>query len=135
MAINPGNAKGPQALINVTPMIDVLLVLLIIFMATAPETPHGFSAAIPAPADPAADPEPESAVVLEIDGAGSYRLNTQLMTEAGLAVKLSQVFSRHASRVLFLKADAELEYALVSHAIDISKDAGVERVALMPQQN
>ena len=129
--MNLGSTSGPQATINVTPMIDVLLVLLIIFMATALEAPHGFEAAVPTPDTSPQRVQPDNPVVLEIDSLGGFRLNTQSMPESDLEAKLRDIFAINASRVLFLKASPELEYSHISHAIDLSKAAGGDRVALL----
>jgi biopolymer transport protein ExbD len=135
MAMNLGNGPGPQASINVTPMIDVLLVLLIIFMAVAPETPHGFAATVPAPVESTSrPPEPDHPVVLEISSAGGLQLNTQLVAQTELYTKLAEIFSRNAGRVLFLRAAPELEYARIARAIDMAKDAGADRIALLTRQ-
>ena len=77
MAMNVSTDGPVRAVINMTPMIDVLLVLLIIFMAISPQTPHGMNAALPRDAAQEAVSEPESAVVLVIAKDGRYTLNTE----------------------------------------------------------
>jgi biopolymer transport protein ExbD len=98
-------------------LIDVLLVLLIIFMIITPLTPKGLRAVAPqlAPAHPQVS---ETALVLELLGDGTLRLNTRLLTERGLNAEIARIFASRADKVLFIEADQELEYRAVVRIID-----------------
>lgn len=133
MAMNvANNGRSVQSAINVTPMIDVLLVLLIIFMAISPQKPVGLNAAVPQPA--AHGQEDESAVILEVALDGSLKINTRAIATVDLQTRLGEIFARRSSRVLFLKADSELEFQKVAAVIDQARGAGIDRVAFVPRK-
>ena len=115
-----------------TQMIDILLVLLIVFMAIAPVPQAGLDTDIPRNSDRASSAT-ENPVVLEIAGDGSYRLNSEALGQSSLRDRLTAVFERRADRVLFVKAAAGLEYSVVASAIDTAHGVRIERVALMPR--
>lgn len=133
MAMNVSPGGQVRAAINMTPMIDVLLVLLIIFMAISPQTPQGMNAALPRDAGQESPSEPESAVVLAIAKDGRYTLNTEVVDADALADRLTAVYARRASRILFLKGAPELEFGTVASAIDTARSVNVSQIALMPQ--
>jgi biopolymer transport protein ExbD len=129
-----GSGKGARADINVTPLIDVLLVLLIIFMVITPLTPKGLESLVPQPPPPNApppDPNLDRTVVIIINKDKSMMLNTEPTDEKRLGERLMEVFKTRAEKVVFVKGDPELEFREVAKAIDIAKGAGIDKIGLM----
>lgn len=136
MAFSTSGTGGLSSDINVTPMIDILLVLLIIFMAITPVTPHGLEALVPQPPKNNQPPkENETAIVVQIlHGAGgqpAYKINETDVPKSELAGRLQTIFSTRATKVMFIKGDKDLDFGPVANAIDIAKGAGVDHVGLI----
>ncbi|MGA9670775.1 MAG: biopolymer transporter ExbD [Terracidiphilus sp.] len=133
MTMNDGKSGGMSSEINVTPMIDVLLVLLIIFMVIVPSMPRGEAAQAPRPNR--SDVQIADAVVLEVlkgsDGQAGFKINQQTVARQDLAARLSAIYANRAQRVLFVKGDDQVSFNQVAEAIDIGHAAGVDRVGLM----
>ena len=125
--------KGMTSEINVTPMIDVLLVLLIIFMVIVPAIPRGEAARVPQPSK--GDEGGGQAVVLEVlkDGANAvkFRINQQAVAQGELQARLSAIYANRAQRVLFLKGDDTLSFTQMAEVIDIGHAAGIDQIGLM----
>jgi biopolymer transport protein TolR len=132
MSMNDAARRGMNCEINVTPLIDVLLVLLIIFMVIVPAIPKGEAALVPKASEGKSGNDP---VVLEVlkDTAGqvSFRINQQAVAHEDLAGRLASIYSNRAQRVLFVKGDDQLKFTEIAEVIDISRTAGVDHVGLL----
>jgi biopolymer transport protein TolR len=138
VAISTGSA-GPSAVkadINVTPMIDVMLVLLIIFMIVTPLIAAGFKATLPKGKNLDPRPEGENEVVLGIDQSGHYFLDGRPLPAGTLEDQLrSRFVSRTEDKILYFKADNQLKYAKVQEAVETARKAGVRVMAAITEPN
>ena len=133
MAMAMGGRKGGGiSEINMTPMIDVLLVLLIIFMVVQQGLQRGLSVQVPPPADGAAPPSPDGTLVLEVEPGGRYLLNRQPVAAARLQETLAGVFAERTRTVLFVKGAETIAFGDVVGAVDAGRAAGVQVVGLVP---
>ena len=140
MALSATSARAAvKADINVTPLIDVMLVLLIIFMIVTPLIAAGFQATIPRSANPENRPEGQDEVKLGIDKDGKFWLDLgtgpRQIPDDQLPGRLEAIYqSRSKDKILFLKADQNLEFGRVQQAIEIAKEAGVRVVGAITEQ-
>lgn len=135
MALEKGYASDQlRDDINVTPLIDVLLVLLIIFMVIAPIVPYGLHAALPQ-RSMNTNPKPEAPIVVQImndrNGLLSYRINQENVSVDELESRLSSILSARGNKVMFVKGDDKLDFAAVAKVVDIGRGAGADRIGLL----
>jgi|ERR1022692_3245180 len=133
MSMAVGGGGGLNADINMTPMIDVLLVLIIIFMVITPLVPKGLDTLVPQP-NPNAEKQPPSTsrtIVIQVEMGGVIKINQDQVTEKELGPRLTDIFKTRAERVAFVRGADNLEFKEVAKVIDIAKEAGVDKVGLM----
>jgi len=129
MAMSLGDRKAEM---NVTPMIDILLVLIIIFLLVTPTMSTGLHAHIPQNPDDKSAP-PMDDIVISVLGNGTVRINQETVTLGDLQGRLKEIFKNAANHVIFVRCPKDLEYDYVANVIDLAKGAGLDRVALMTQ--
>jgi biopolymer transport protein TolR len=139
MGMALGGGGGQNADINVTPLIDVLLVLLIIFMVITPLTPKGLEALVPQPPPPnqkQPPPQADRTIVVQLIDRGpgqtpGLKINQEDATWDDLQGRLTDVFKTRAEKVMFVKGDNNVPFADVATVIDIAHAAGVDKVGLI----
>jgi biopolymer transport protein ExbD len=135
MSMNVGGKKGAMANINITPYIDILLVLLIIFMVITPIKQMDLDVKVPQTSDNkdtgAIDP---SVIVVSVGEAAEIAVNQERTTINDLGSKLQDIYSKRANKNMFVSASAKLPYGDVVKVIDIAKGAGVQEIGLLTEE-
>jgi len=135
VAISTSSQGSVNADINVTPMADVMLVLLIIFMITAPLIAAGFQAQMPQGINLIRAEEENDDVVLGIDRQGNYYINTRPYAKEQVVATLTEIFAaRTKDKILYLKADNQLRMETIQEAVDIARRAGVRVLSAVTEQ-
>ena len=132
MGMQVGNKKGIMTSINITPYIDILLVLLIIFMVSAPLKQYDHEVRVPQPAASAPVQNVRAdAIIVEMELDNTVSLNQQIVTLQELESTLSEVFRYRAVKNLFIRGDSELPYGDIFVLMDIAKRSGATDIALL----
>jgi biopolymer transport protein TolR len=135
MGMSTGGGNGVKAEPNVTPLVDVMLVLLIIFMVIIPTLTSGLNAAPPQGVNLKKHPEEEGDQLLGIDRKGQYYLNRNPIRNETLEAQLKQIYdARTEDKILYIRADKNIEYSKVQDAVDIAAKAGVRVTGLISEQ-
>jgi biopolymer transport protein TolR len=131
MGMSGGSGGGPMGDINVTPLVDVMLVLLIIFMVTAPMMNAGVDIDLPKVDAPPISQDSEEQLVLAIDKDLNYYIGDNKFTADEMPVKLKAIVERNPDQPVFLRADGDVPYREVAYLMAAAKTAGVPRVGLV----
>ena len=134
MGMAVGGKKGVMADMNIVPLIDILLVLLIIFMVITPTTPYGLDALVPQPSPPNALEDPAllaKTIVVQVLSGDKVKINQDDTTWEDMGPRLESIFKERAEKVAFVKGDDSVQFNEVARAIDIMRGSGIEKVGLI----
>ena len=133
MAMSAGGKRGLENDINVTPMIDVLLVLLIIFMAALPSMRKAIDIQLPDPNPPVQTNQQSNQIILEVLPGHMYSINTEKVDKPGLGPRLKAIYDPRPEKIIFVKGDPSVKYQDVIEAMDIARGSGVKVVGVPPK--
>ena len=135
MAMDLGGAKGGvKSDINVTPLVDVMLVLLIIMMLVSPMLQQGVAVRLPTAANTIDKPETQEQTVLAISKDKSFYLNAKPVTEGEMTTRLNEILENKKEKIVLIKADEEVEYSAVMTVMDQLRNAGIEDIGLITER-
>jgi biopolymer transport protein TolR len=135
MSMDVGAAKGGvKADINVTPLVDVMLVLLIIMMLVAPMLQQGVSVKLPTASNTIDKPEVQGQTVVAIGRDKSMYLNAKPVQEGEMATRVNELLENKTEKIVLIKADEEVEYGAVMAAMDQLRQAGIEDIGLITER-
>ena len=135
MAMDVGGAKGGiKSDINVTPLVDVMLVLLIIMMLVAPMLEQGVNVKLPQAQNSVEKPQSSQQTILAIAANKAFYLNAKQVAEGELATKINEALADKVEKVVLIKADEEVEYGAVMAAMDGLRQAGIEDIGLITER-
>jgi biopolymer transport protein TolR len=135
MAMDLGGAKGGvKSDINVTPLVDVMLVLLIIMMLVAPLLQQGVSVKLPIAANTVDKPETQGQTVIAIGKNKELYINAKPVREGELATRVNEIIENQKEKIVLIKADEEVEYGAVMSAMDQLRQAGIEDIGLVTER-
>jgi biopolymer transport protein ExbD len=132
-----GSKGGIKADINVTPLVDVMLVLLIIMILVAPMLEQGVQVTLPEAANTVDKPQTQEQTVVNISATKQMYLNAQPVTEGELATRVNDVLATKNEKIVLIRADRDVEYGAVMAAMDQLRQAGIEDIGLLtaPRQD
>jgi biopolymer transport protein ExbD len=133
MAMNLGGGGGVKSDINVTPLVDVMLVLLIIMMIVAPLLQQGVSVKLPTATNTAEKPETQGQTVVAITADKRYFVNAVQVQQADMGKRITELLDKAKEKVVIIKADEDVEYGAVMEAMDTLRAAGIEDMGLITE--
>ena len=134
MAMNLGGGGGVKSDINVTPLVDVMLVLLIIMMIVAPLLQQGVAVKLPRAINTAEKPEPQGQTVVAITADKRYFVNAVQVQQADMGKRIADLLDKAKEKIVIIKADEDAEYGTVMEAMDTLRMAGIEDMGLITER-
>jgi biopolymer transport protein ExbD len=134
MSMSTGGQGALNAEPNVTPMIDVLMVLLIIFMVIVPSSRKALDVQLPDPNPAPQSSTPTSQIVLEVLPGGQFTVNKQPVAASALAQRLKEIYDPRPEKIIFVKGDPRVKYQDVIKAMDVARGSGVKVIGVPPKE-